>query len=170
MTLAVDCCRQRAAPLGLAPLIVPLSLNPLLPQVAVPTGLSPHVCPLPFLVSSEPPDCPCFRGGQRRSPLVTRARGWGGRGLHVTGPPVQKTGGRRAGSGAANVFEGPAKEGHRTFGSRPSTAHPGATHGRPHGAWKIASKGGGGRSFGPPFSRPPQGGEGGALLSGHYGG
>ena len=53
MTPAVDCCLELAAPIGLSPLTLVLSLNPLPPQVApialpLPGLPSPPLHPLPF--------------------------------------------------------------------------------------------------------------------------
>ena len=70
------CCLPLAAPIGLSPFTLALSLNPFSPQVAAPIGLSPP-CALPFpawpiltslltlpfpwkAVPREPPDSPCF--------------------------------------------------------------------------------------------------------------
>ena len=72
----MDCCLKLAAPIGLSPLTLALSLNSFPPQAAVPIGLSP-LCALPLpawpiltslltlpfpwaVLPTEPSDCPCF--------------------------------------------------------------------------------------------------------------
>ena len=79
------CCLQLAAPIGLWPLPLALSLNPFPTKAAAPIGAPPLPLltslltpPFPWsIVPTEPPDCPCstalcrlHRGGQRPSPLA----------------------------------------------------------------------------------------------------
>ena len=62
----VDCCLQRAAPLGLSPLTLVLALSPLPPPAAVPGGLSlPHgldVPVWPIVTSLHSFPFPCANG------------------------------------------------------------------------------------------------------------
>ena len=92
---AVDCCLELAAPIGLSPLTLVLSLNPLPPQVApialpLPGLPSPPLHPLPFPRDPYTPFLPLGRLCQRTPWTVPVWGGGGGDG--GVGLPVGTSG------------------------------------------------------------------------------